>query len=197
MKQEYVKAINNLGRFSLPQLQLKIRQEPDQLLRTNSETITDFIPELNVLTNALDKLSRIEKDGVRTVGMSAVQVGIPIRLATCFNTASGKVLTIINPKITSQNEKTSGYWEACASVGVGDSQLFAKVYRPDRITIEYQTLTGELARKKASGFFSHVVQHEIDHMNGVLFTDHVKPEKCWKHIDLEVYLKAHKVYPPA
>ena len=197
MKKEHTEAIKKLEHLSLTQLQSTIRQSPDPILRIKSEPITDFIPELAILADALNKLSKIEKDGVRTVGMSAVQIGIPIRLATCFNTASGKALTIINPKITAASKKESGYWEACASVGVGEDQIFAKVYRPDRITLEYQTLTGQSARKKASGFFSHVVQHEIDHMNGILFIDHVKPAKRWKHVDLEAYIKENKVYPPA
>lgn len=182
--------------MSIQQLQALIRQDPDPILRASSEPITDFSPNLAILSSALSRLSQIEKDGVRTVGMSAVQIGIPIRLATCFNTSSGKTLTIVNPKIISVGKKISGHWEACASVGVGDNQLFAKVYRPDRITLEYQTLNGTLERKKTSGFFSHVVQHEIDHMNGILFTDDIKPGKCWKHVDLEAYIKEHQSYPP-
>lgn len=197
MKTEHLKAIKRLEHMPLPELQKLIRLDPDPILRTKSEPVTEFVPELNVLADALDQLSRIEKDGVRTVGMSAVQIGIPIRLASCFNTASGKIITIINPEITAKSTTESGAWEACASVGVGDSQLFAKAYRPDKITVEYQTLEGKPAKKKVRGFFSHVVQHEIDHMNGILFTDHVKPEKCWKHVDLEAYIQKHKRYPPA
>lgn len=197
MKAEYLSRIKRLNQLNIEKLQELILHDPNPVLRQQSEAITDFLPELSVLADALDKLSRVEKDGVRTVGMSAVQIGIPIRLATCFNTASGKILTIINPKIVSESKKESGYWEACASVGVGECQLFAKVYRPVNITVEYQDLEGQIQKRKAKGFFSHVIQHEIDHMNGILFTDHVKPDKCWKHSDLEEHLKKNKSYPPA
>jgi peptide deformylase len=178
-----------------------IRQDPDPILRSKSKIITDFSKDaqiyLNDIAKVLTQLSQLEKEGVRTVGMSAVQIGIPLRIATCLNPATSKIHTIINPIITSRCQKLSGYWEACASVGVGDDQIFAKVYRPERVSVDYLGITGKKMKKKASGFFSHVIQHEIDHMNGILFIDHVLPKNCWKLSDLNAYLKENHKYPPA
>lgn len=195
-----VSSIDELKQVKKSDLDMLIRLDPDPVLRKKSKIVTD-IPEnqdnIEYLAKVLDKLTEVEKDGVKTVGMSGIQIGIPLRVATCFNPNSKKTYIMVNPEILSESGKKSGNWEACASVGVGENQLFAKVYRPERVTVRYYTPTGEQMKKKANGFFAAVIQHEIDHMNGVLFTDHVKKNKIWKLKDLDEYVKEKGKYPPA
>ena len=174
-----------------------VLQDPDPVLREKSKPISEITEDIKILAKVLKGLANKEEDGIRTVGMSAIQVGIPLRIATCYNPNSRKTHVLINPVVTAKSEKLSGYWEACASIGRGGDQLFGKVYRPERVTIEYTNLKGETRKKKAKGFFAHVIQHEIDHMNGILFIDHVKEENLWKYRDLDAYLKEHGKNPPA
>lgn len=172
-------------------LEKYVKIDPDPILREKSKPVENIDEEVKTLAKALKKLSNLEKEGVRTVGMSAIQIGIPLRIAACFNPNSKKTHIMINPKITAESKKQAGYWEACASCGVGEDQLFAKVYRPERITVKYTNLKGEKVKKKAKGFFAHVILHEIDHMNGILFIDLVKKDKIWKLRDLNEYIKEH------
>lgn len=175
----------------------RLRIAPDPILRKVSKKVDKLDENLFALIDALKKSININEKGVSTVGMSGVQLGVLKRVCVCYNPKTGKTYTLINPETTSQSKKKSGFWEACASVGVGENQLFAKVYRPDKITVKYQNEKGVQIKKKVSGFFAHVILHEIDHMNGILFIDHVEPNKIWKNKDLEAYIQAHGKYPPS
>jgi peptide deformylase len=75
----------------------------------------------------------------------------------------------INPKVISVSEKTTKGWEGCGSVACAD--LFAKVERPKEITVEAFDKKGEKFTLTAKGLLARVIQHEIDHLNGVVFTD--------------------------
>ncbi len=105
---------------------------------------------------------------------------------------------IINPVLVSTDIKhESLIWEACLSIGQGDKQLWGPVWRPDKIAVEYQDRHGAKHRLKAQGFMSHLIQHEIDHLDGVLFINHIgNPERnLWLSVDLDKYLDQHHEYP--
>lgn len=104
---------------------------------------------------------------------------------------------IVNPEIISENDFETYFFEGCLSVGVGDNALYAPVGRAEQIKIIYFNENGEKKELFAKNYFAHVILHEIDHMNGILFLSKVKdPSKIWKSIDLDKYYDKHKKYPP-
>lgn len=105
---------------------------------------------------------------------------------------------LLNPKITKViGSQESLRWEACLSIGVGKSQLWAPVWRPEKIEVSYQTPSGEHRKLQADGFFARLLQHEIDHLNGILFLSRVNnPEaNIWRNEALDEYLETHPSYP--
>jgi len=114
------------------------------------------------------------------VGMAAPQIGVcsrifvteiretKLRKAHSANDIDD-LRVFINPKVISVSEKTTKGWEGCGSVACAD--LFAKVERPKEITVEAFDKKGEKFTLTAKGLLARVIQHEIDHLNGVVFTD--------------------------
>lgn len=103
---------------------------------------------------------------------------------------------IINPKIEYISKEQNIVWEGCLSVGEGDTQLYAPVKRPEFVKISYQTVSGEHKELSAIGYFSHVVQHEIDHLYGKLFLSLVKnPSNIWVVKKLDEYIDKNGGYP--
>ena len=103
---------------------------------------------------------------------------------------------IINPVILTKSSDKTIFWEGCLSVGKGEDRLFGPVERPSKIEFEYYSPHGDKRTLKATGYFAHVVQHEIDHLNGILFIAHVKnPVNLWKSKDLDTYLNQHGEFP--
>lgn len=111
------------------------------------------------------------------VGMAAPQVGQSLRI---FVTEIRKtklrkseeldeLRVFVNPKITWSSKKKTKGWEGCGSVA--ESGLFAKVNRPEAVAIEALDENGEKFSLKAKGLLARVIQHELDHLNGILFID--------------------------
>lgn len=155
---------------------LDIIQFPDPVLQQVSEKLTfPLAPEDKKL--AAGMLEILQSDPDHYAGLSAVQVGILKRICICqrYDKRSEDVdpewVTMINAEIVSESAKQVERWDGCLSVKNG--QLFAKTLRADRVTVEYFDLNGEKQRMKAKGFFSHVVQHEVDHLHGILFIKYV------------------------
>ena len=131
------------------------------------------------------------------IGLAAPQVGIPIRAliidmafisakqgeeglisektlaSTHENPAENPILHIINPRIISCDSNMSDYEEGCLSLPT----IYANITRPETIEIEYVNTSGIRKNLKAAGILARVLQHEIDHLNGKLFTDHISPIK--------------------
>lgn len=116
-------------------------------------------------------------------GLSANQIGYSVRIAICRRMdledrrKDKKELepiweVMINPQITKKSKEMSTEWEGCLSINFGD--LFGQVTRPSVITVEYFDEKGNKKELEAAGYFSHVVQHEVDHLDGILFTKYVK-----------------------
>jgi peptide deformylase len=78
-------------------------------------------------------------------------------------------IVMINPKIVKESEQRSVYFEGCLSI----PQQYADVERPAHVTVEYVDINGNMKTWEVSGLESHCVQHELDHLNGVLFIDHL------------------------
>lgn len=118
------------------------------------------------------------------IGLAAVQVGIPERIITVdvVRREEGEEegaeekknpIALINPEIISSSEEISVYSEGCLSI----PEYYADVERPARVKVRYMDLNGETQEIDADGLLATCVQHEIDHLNGVLFIDHISKLK--------------------
>lgn len=123
--------------------------------------------------------------------------GISFDLELLKEIANITDFVIVNPELIRENEYETYFFEGCLSVGVGDNALYAPIGRAEKIEITYFNELGEKKNMLASNYFAHVILHEIDHMNGILFLSKVTdPTKIWKSIDLDKYYNKHKKYPP-
>lgn len=95
------------------------------------------------------------------------------------------ILVVINPTITVIDDTKSGFWEGCLSV----PGLRGYVERPSKIKVEFTDMEGNTQVQEASGFAATVFQHELDHLDGVLYVDHVEDKTKLAFID--EYLEFH------
>lgn len=127
------------------------------------------------------------------VGLAAPQVGQPVALSVIAikptptrPNLKPESLTIINPKIVNRYGTKSPMWEGCIS----GSELYAQVPRYKKVRVQWQDRRGKQHEKDFDGFMSHVLQHEIDHLNGVLFVD--KVEDTHSYMTFSEYKKMKK-----
>ena len=103
---------------------------------------------------------------------------------------------MINPEIVKEGQTRSIFWEGCLSVGIGDDSLFGPVDRPNEIMVRYQDRNGNTKNLNVSGFFAHEIQHEKDHLNGIIFLKYVtNPQNIWKRGKLDKYFDEFGDYP--
>lgn len=110
------------------------------------------------------------------IGLAAIQVGVPLRVVTMDLAKKDEdkdPRIFINPEILSTSDELSTYEEGCLSI----PEIHEDVVRPARVTIRYLDLAGKTHEAEASGLFATCIQHEIDHLNGVLFIDHISKLK--------------------
>ena len=100
------------------------------------------------------------------VGLAAPQVGRSLRL--CIATVNGKLVPLINPDITSKSPVTAIDEEGCLSL----PDIWLPVPRPVEITVQYLDEKGQAQERKLQDFDARVVQHEVDHLDGVLIVDY-------------------------
>ena len=106
------------------------------------------------------------------VGLAAPQIGLSIRifiLDASSRDGEKKPMTMINPKIISLDENKVPYEEGCLSF----PEHFAEIDRPEKIKMEYLDEDNSKKISTFSGFESRIIQHELDHLNGILFVDHL------------------------
>jgi peptide deformylase len=106
------------------------------------------------------------------VGLAAPQVGLDMRIFIVDAAAREEEktpLTMINPKIISIEENLVPYEEGCLSF----PEHFAEIERPDKLSIEYIDENNQKQILNTEGFTSRIIQHELDHLNGILFVDHL------------------------
>ncbi len=127
------------------------------------------------------------------VGMAACQIGEIDRIFVSEIVATKNrpdikdpdpLCIYINPEIISVSHETEYGYEGCGSVLNGT--FFGKVERPIEVTVQYMDQAGELQEKAASGLLARVIQHEIDHLNGIMFTDKADP---LTFVNRDYYLK--------
>jgi peptide deformylase len=155
---------------------------PESVLRRKARKITDFGPDLQTLLDDMVETMR-EAPGV---GLAAPQVNISLRAIVVEYGDSEdkevppKLYTVINPEITRFSKETETGTEGCLSIPgyVGD------VERSLSITVKGQNRHGQPLKIKANGWLARIFQHEVDHLDGVLFPD--RAERVWKLEEEEV-----------
>jgi peptide deformylase len=106
------------------------------------------------------------------IGLAAIQVGEPVRVIVmdlAREDEPPQPRYYVNPKIVWASEETAPYEEGCLSV----PEIFDEVERPARVKLTYLNYQGEAVEEDAEGLFAVCIQHEMDHLNGVLFIDHL------------------------
>ena len=149
-----------------------ILTEPNKLLRQISKPVEKVGKEEQQLMD--DMLETMY--AAPGIGLAAVQVGILKRLIVIDVSKEKKKknpLFLINPKIISKSKKTSVYEEGCLSL----PGYFAEIERPAECQIEYIDYGGKKKEMKASGLLATCIQHEVDHLNGILFIDYLSKLK--------------------
>ena len=146
--------------------------EPDPILRKTSEPIEK-------VDNSIRKLMQEMLETMYAapgIGLAAVQVGILKRLIVIDiskDKEKKEPLFLINPEILEKSETTSIYEEGCLSL----PEQFAEIERPAECSLKYLDLNGNQKNLKATGLLSTCIQHEVDHLNGVLFIDYLSKLK--------------------
>jgi peptide deformylase len=110
------------------------------------------------------------------IGLAAIQIGEPRRIVTMdLSKKEGetKPQVFINPEIVDESDDKSVHEEGCLSI----PEYYEEVERPASVTVKYLDLDGKQHEVKATGLFATCIQHEIDHLNGVLFIDHISKLK--------------------
>ena len=144
---------------------MKILQKTNKKLRLRSEPIVGKITS-DVRKLAVDLKKALIASG-NGVGIAAVQLGIPVRVIAVAIESLSKPVIMINPHILEFSSDQSVGEEGCLSVA-GE---FGLVKRANSITVEFKTLAGEVVVNKYEGFTARCIQHEVDHLNGILFID--------------------------
>ena len=150
----------------------KILVEPNKLLREVSRPIKEVNKEIQLLMD--DMLETMYS--ANGIGLAAIQIGVPKNLIVIDLMTKEKKknpMFFVNPKIVKKSTKMSKYEEGCLSI----PNLFAQVQRPSECEVEYLDYEGRKKILKASGLLATCIQHEIDHLKGILFIDYLSKLK--------------------
>lgn len=151
---------------------LPLVQAPDPRLSQASEPIDSVDAALKAfMADMVDTM--YANNGI---GLAAVQVGVMKRVAVIDLDPKGpdsKVIYLINPEIVSSSDEETVYNEGCLSV----PEFWDDLARPAKVTVRYRDENFKPQEVKADGLFATALQHEIDHINGMLFIDHLSKLK--------------------
>ncbi len=145
---------------------LKIRKYGDPALRRRAEPVGEVTPAIRA---AVDDMIETMYDEVG-LGLAAPQVGLPIRLIVVADDETRRARALVNPVITGQGGQATAE-EGCLSI----PGVFAPVTRAAWVKVEARDLADHPVTIDAKGLQARVLQHEMDHLDGVLFIDRVDP----------------------
>ena len=137
----------------------------DDILRERAKEVTKFDERIYKLLNNMME-TMMKEDGV---GLAAPQIGVSKRVIIAYKEDVDKVIEIINPEITSASGEQIGE-EGCLSV----PGKVGSVKRANNIVVTGQNADGQTIEYHATGMFARILQHEIDHLNGILFVDKIE-----------------------
>lgn len=142
---------------------MKVLHTPNISLRTVATEVSQFDSELRVLVEEMIQVMKSEQG----IGLAAPQIGVLKRIIV---SSVNDEAIFVNPRVIEESQEQSVFREGCLSIP-GKRVL---VQRPMKVLVEYQDLSGEKHAELVEGMKARVVQHEIDHLNGILMIDRVK-----------------------
>ena len=154
---------------------LEILTLGSDVLRKKCATIAVFDKKLEDLVVAMIDTMHIG-DGI---GLAGPQVGVEKRIFVC-HIPDDDPRIFINPEIIGTSQEISPYEEGCLSI----PGVYSEVKRPKAVTVQAWTLKGRPFKLEAEGLLARVIQHEIDHLKGILFIDHLTEKKRQRVVSL-------------
>lgn len=155
-------------------MKFKILTVPNPFLRQKSKPVAKIDNRIRQLVAQMREFIRKgESNRKKGVGLSAPQIGQLLRIIMVWSAGSQKFLAMVNPEIIWRSKRTRLGLEGCLSV----PGIWGKVRRFSVIKIRYQTPAGQIVIRKFRGLTGVVVQHETDHLDGILFIDRVLGQK--------------------
>jgi peptide deformylase len=145
---------------------------PDKRLRQVSDPVKKIDAGIRKLVEDMFE-SMYDAPGI---GLAAIQIGVPKRVITmdlAKKEEAKNPLVFINPEVVWTSEEKATYEEGCLSI----PEYYDDVERPAQVKVKYLDLEGKRQEVVANGLFATCLQHEIDHLNGVLFIDHLSKLK--------------------
>jgi len=156
-----------------------IIQLPNPILTTPAKNVSSFDKKLHAQIAEMKKILVSAKDP-KGVGLAGPQVGFPYRMFLTKPTEKNDIRVFINPEIlTLSKETTEGIpqqekkLEGCLSI----PKIWGRVKRHQALTLRYQDEAGNVQEEEFSGFLATIIQHETDHINGILFTHRIIEQK--------------------
>jgi peptide deformylase len=149
-----------------------ILQLPDPVLRKVSKPVEKIDAEIKKLIEDMFE-TMYDAPGV---GLAAIQIGVAKRVVTIDATRGDEEkqpLVFINPEVISASDDTDSKEEGCLSI----AEFYEEVERPSEVKVRYMDEKGKTKEIEADGLLARALQHEIDHLNGVLFIDHISKLK--------------------
>ncbi|MDC0205585.1 peptide deformylase [Pelagibacteraceae bacterium] len=150
----------------------EILTEPNEILRKKSLPVEKVDGDLQQLMN--DMLDTMY--AAPGIGLAAIQIGVPKRVIVLDLSSKDEPknpMCFVNPEIITKSENKSTYEEGCLSV----PGQFAEIDRPDKCHIKYLDYNGQQKEIKAEGMIATCIQHEMDHLEGILFIDYLSKLK--------------------
>ena len=148
---------------------MKLIFGPNKVLKQKSEPFSDdeFGEEAELLAQSMLKIMK----GFGGVGLAAIQLGLPKRILV--GEADGEEFVLINPEIIELSDKEVPFEEGCLSFPMKSYSI----NRPSEISVLFRNTDGSKAEKNFSGLAARIIQHEIDHLNGITILDKISPFK--------------------
>jgi len=150
----------------------KILTEPDPFLRQKSQTVEKVDDDMRqLMDDMLDTMYNAQG-----IGLAAIQIGTPKRVIVIDllkEKEKKNPLYFVNPEIVWSSKEEAAYEEGCLSV----PGQFAEINRPDKCHVKYLDYDGNKRELKAEGLLATCIQHEIDHLEGILFIDYLSKLK--------------------
>src|SRR6056297_1337570 len=169
-------------------MEMRLRFYGDPVLREKAERVTTFDEQLHEIIEEMATLM-YKEDGA---GLAGQQVGLKKRIFIEDDGSGSGWKAYINPEISHFSEEKEVGEEGCLSV----PDIFENVERSKTIKVTYQTVDGAVHEEEVSGYLARIIQHETDHLNGILFIDRIskiKKRLLKKKLDM-IKEKAKEVY---
>lgn len=142
---------------------------PDERIRFKSREVVAFDKSLRQLIENLIETAQVQQEPP-ALGLAACQIAVAKKVFVAK--VQNKFRAFVNGRIVKKSKEETALLEGCFSV----PGIYGQVRRPAEITIEAQDISGRKIKRSYKGFPAKIIQHEIDHADGILFVDHVREQ---------------------